>query len=92
MCLQYEAVLYTPPALATKEKAKMDYIEKLERMDEHLKRHPHDYQTVIAKMKLASDIYDHQLKRKRDERLKRLAEIKRRLREEDEAHGYKFDE
>lgn len=70
----------------------MDYIEKLKRMDEHLKRHPHDYQTVIAKMKLASDIYDHQLKRKRDERLKRLAEIKKELREEDEAHGYKFDE
>ena len=72
-----------------KGKKQMDYVKKLQAMDEHLKRHPHDYQTVIARMKLASDIYDHQVKRKRDERLKRLAEIKRKLREEDEARNGK---
>lgn len=72
-----------------KGKKQMDYVKKLQTMDEHLKRHPHDYQTVIARLKLASDIYDHQVKRKRDERLKRLAEIKRKLREEDEARNGK---
>lgn len=53
-------------------------------MDEHLSRHPHDYQTVIARLKLASKAYDYEVKKKRDERLKRLAEIKKKLREEDE--------
>ena len=67
----------------------MDYVKKLDRMDEHLKRHPHDYQTVIARLKTASEAYDYVKKKQRDERLKRLAEIKRMLREEDEAHGYK---
>ena len=62
----------------------MDYEKKLQTMDEHLSRHPHDYQTVIARLKLASEAYDYAVKRKRDERLKRLAEIKKKLREEDE--------
>lgn len=53
-------------------------------MDEHLKKHPHDYQTVISRMKLASDIYDHQMRKSVNARLSRLAEIKRRLKEEDE--------
>lgn len=71
----------------------MDYLERLDRMDEHLKKHPHDYQTVIARLKLVSDIYDHQVEKKRNERLRRLSEIKKRLREEDEAkYGKKFDE
>ena len=68
-------------------KTKMDYIERLDRMDEHLRQHPHDYQTVIARLKLASDIYDHQVEKQRNMRLKRLSEIKKRLREEDIAHG-----
>lgn len=62
----------------------MDYTKKLQTMDEHLSRHPHDYQTVIARLKLASKAYDYEVKKKRDERLKRLAEIKKKLREEDE--------
>ena len=70
----------------------MDYIQKLERMDEHLKRHPHDYQTVIARLKLASEAIDYERHKRASMRLKRLAEIKRQLREEDESHGYKFNE
>lgn len=61
----------------------MDYMKKLSRMDEHLAQHPHDYQTVIARLKLASEAYDYEVKKKRDMRLKRLAEIKKKLREED---------
>lgn len=56
-------------------------------MDEHLKRHPRDYQTVIARLKTASDMYDHNVVKQRHMRLKKLAEIKKQLREEDIAHG-----
>lgn len=65
----------------------MEYIEKLERLDRHLSEHPHDYQSVISRMKLASDIYDHEQERRRHARRKSLAEIKRRLEEEDRCHG-----
>lgn len=67
----------------------MDYAEKIEKMDKHLKQHPHDYQTVIARLKTASEAYDHAVKKSRDMRLKMLAEIKKQMREEDEAHGNK---
>ena len=67
-----------------KGKKLMDYATKLKRMDEHINAHPHDHQTVIARLKLASEAYDYEVKRKRDARLKRLAEIKQKLREEDE--------
>ena len=59
----------------------MDYVKKLERMDEHLKEHPHDYQTVISRLKTASDAYEHQRKRQRNWRLKRVAEVRRQLKE-----------
>ena len=62
----------------------MDYVKKLQTMDEHLARHPHDYQTVIARLKLASEVYDNQVRKTRQERLKRLSEIKKRLKEEDD--------
>lgn len=70
-----------------KEVNHMDYIKKLKRMDEHLKRHPHDYQTVISRMKVASDVYDHEMQKMTYRRLQRLSEIKKRLREEDEKYG-----
>ena len=65
----------------------MDYISRLEKMDKHLQEHPHDYQTVIARLKLASEAIDYERHKRASMRLKRLAEIKRQLREEDELHG-----
>lgn len=59
----------------------MDYISRIERIDNHLRQHPTDYQSVIARMKLASDAFDYQQKKKSDYRLKRLAEVRRQLRE-----------
>lgn len=56
-------------------------------MDKHLAEHPHDYQTVIARLKTASEAYDHQQRKASVPRLQRLAEIKRQLREEDRIHG-----
>ena len=57
----------------------MDYVKKLERMDEHLKHHPHDYQTVIARLKTASEAYDYHQKKRADYRLARVAEVRRQL-------------
>lgn len=74
---------HTAPPLHKGEN-QMDYVKKLQTMDEHLARHPHDYQTVIARLKLASEVYDHQVWKTRQERLKRLSEIKKRLKEEDD--------
>lgn len=62
----------------------MNYEEKLYRMDKHLKEHPHDYQTVVSRLKVASQAYEHRMKRSRNERLKTIAEIRKRLKEEDE--------
>lgn len=59
----------------------MDYIEKLNRMDEHLRENPHDYQTVISRLKTASDAYEHELRQRRNVRLKRLHEVRRQLKE-----------
>lgn len=59
----------------------MDYVKKLKRMDEHLREHPHDYQTVISRLKVASDAYEHQQYLRRVERLKRLAEVRRQMKE-----------
>ncbi len=59
----------------------MDYAEKLDRMDRHLQDHPHDYQTVIARLKVTSQAIDYATKKDRDMRLKRLAEIRRKREE-----------
>lgn len=59
----------------------MDYAKKLDRMDRHLAEHPHDYQTVIAKLKLASKAFDHQQRMASVTRLKRLTEVRRQLKE-----------
>lgn len=50
-------------------------------------RHPSDYQTVIARLKVISDIYEHRGDQVKIERLRKLAEIKRRMREEDKIYG-----
>lgn len=56
----------------------MDYIGKLERLDDHIRRHPKDYQSVIARLKTASDAVEHEMYLRRVERMKKLAEIRRR--------------
>lgn len=59
----------------------MDYVKKLDRIDNHLREHPHDYQAVIARLKVASDAYDYQLRKRKLYRLKRLQEVRRQLKE-----------
>ena len=60
----------------------MDYREKLDRMDAHLKEHPKDYQTVIARMKTYSKYVDHVRRQAVIERLKNVAKYRRELNEE----------
>ena len=55
----------------------MDYKAKLERMDRHLEEHPADYQTVISRLKTASDMIDHERRRKVNARLRKVAEYRR---------------
>lgn len=59
----------------------MNYNERLARLDRHLEDHPKDYQSVIARMKTFSDAVEHELYLKRVYRLKKLAEVRRQLRE-----------
>ena len=50
----------------------MDYVDKLERLDAHIKQHPKDYQSVIARMKTFSDAVEHEMYLKRIERIKKV--------------------
>ena len=56
----------------------MEYIDKLKRLDDHIKRHPKDYQSKIAWMKTYSDAVEHELYLRRVERLKKVAEYRRK--------------
>lgn len=60
----------------------MDYAEKLKRMDEHLQQHPHDYQTVISRLKVASKYVDYQRRQKTISRLRNIAKYRKMLGEE----------
>lgn len=55
----------------------MDYEEKLKKLDEHLSRHPKDYQARIARLKTFSDSVEHKQYLKRVERLKKVAMYRR---------------
>lgn len=60
----------------------MDYIEKLDRLDKHIKDNPKDYQAVISRLKTQSKAIDYYRKKQVDMRLKRLAEIRRKYEQE----------
>lgn len=60
----------------------MDYIEKLNKLDNHIKDNPKDYQAVIARLKTRSDAIDHYRKHKLNMRLKYVAEIKKKYEQE----------
>lgn len=59
----------------------MDYERKLRRLDEHLAEHPKDYQAVISRLKTKSDAIEHEMYKNKIERLQRVAEIKRQMKE-----------
>lgn len=59
-----------------------DILSKIDRIDNHLISHPHDYQSVIARMKLYSKAIDYQQRQIANKRLKKVAEYRRRLNEQ----------
>lgn len=60
----------------------MDYMDKLERLDNHIRRHPKDYQSKIAWMKTYSDAVEHEMYLRKVERLKRVAKYRREYEQE----------
>lgn len=63
----------------------MKYIERVERLEEHLKEHPTDYQAVIALLKRRSDLIEHRAWLRMIERKKAVAEVRRQRREKEDA-------
>lgn len=54
-------------------------MNRLEKMELHLKNHPNDYQTAIAFLKYRSKEFDKERKHKQDKMRKDIAMYKRRL-------------
>lgn len=63
----------------------MDKAEKVLKLERHLKDHPTDYQAVVAHLKARSDAIEHRAYLKMVERKKRLAEVRRRRKERENA-------
>lgn len=59
----------------------MEIRERLERLHEHVQKHPKDYQSVIAEMIMRSDYIEHEIHEKSIVRLREIAEIRKRRRE-----------
>lgn len=57
-------------------------MNKVERISEHLKKHPTDYVSVIALYKARSDAIEHDLYLRKVEKRKKIAECKRRIGDE----------
>ena len=58
--------------------------ERIGRLQAHLIDHPHDAQAVIALLKARSDAIDHAMYLRRIEKVKKVAEVRRRYNEESE--------
>lgn len=63
----------------------MDIATKVERLEEHLKEHPTDYQAVIALLKRRSDLIEHVAWLRMIERKKKIAEVRRQRKEKQNA-------
>lgn len=57
--------------------ANMDYEERLKRLNEHLLKHPTDYQARIAKLTMYSRAVEHQIYLRKVARLKKVAKYRR---------------
>lgn len=57
----------------------MDYGEKLKALEEHLVRHPNDYQGVISLYKIRSEAIEHERYLRSIEKRKLIAECRRKF-------------
>lgn len=55
--------------------------DKVERLEEHLKEHPTDYQAVVALLKRRSDLIEHRMWLRMIERKKAVAGVRRQRKE-----------
>lgn len=78
-----ECPRHSPRTLPKGENESMDYFQKLELIDKHLAEHPKDYQAVISRLKTYSDAVEHQMYLRKIERLKRVAEFRKRGQDEE---------
>lgn len=72
-----------PPYILTSRLHKMYYVDKIEKLENHVKSNPKDYQAVVALLIARSDAIHHERKRKMDMRLKKVAEYRRMLDEQE---------
>ena len=70
---------------AQKDDTMEKHIARVERLTEHVKSHPSDYQAVIALLKARSDMIEHRAWLAMVEKKKRIAEIKRQRKERQNA-------
>lgn len=63
----------------------MKYEDKVDRLEDHLKDHPTDYQAVVALLKRRSDMIEHQAWLRMIERKRRVAEVRKERREKRDA-------
>lgn len=64
------------------------HIEKVVRLDNHVKTHPNDYQAVVALLRARSDLIEHRQWLAMVERKKRVAEIRRQRKERQNAKEF----
>ena len=57
----------------------MDIEENIARVEDHLKRHPADYQSVISLLKLKSRAVEKKIQTRRIEKQRKIAECRRIL-------------
>lgn len=63
----------------------MELEERLQRLHAHVQENPKDYQSVISELKMRSKVIEHERRQVEIERLRAVAEIRKRRREvEDE--------
>ena len=55
----------------------MDYFKKLEQINEHLEKHPKDYQARIAQLKTYSAAVEHEIYLRKIAKLKKVAKYRR---------------
>ena len=53
--------------------------ERLQKLENHVREHPTDYQSVIALYKLRSDNYSRQMKQRQIAKLRKIAKYRRKL-------------
>ena len=70
---------------AQKDDTMEKHIARVERLTEHVKSHPNDYQSVIALLKARSDMIEHRAWLAMVEKKKRIAEINRQRKERQNA-------